>query len=267
MNNAIFRSNQLIFLGLIIPVTFLANFCLAQSAKDRVTIYLPDSVPLVFKYIPEGEFIMGSPEQEQGRDRDESPQQNHRIEEGFYLGMYEITQAQWLSVMHYNPAVFQQLPVHLNQPVENVSWQDCQFFLEKLNGLGIGVFRLPTEIEWEYACRAGTQTRFYWGDMQDWTVHRHAWANSRSMAMPHPVGEKPPNPWGLYDMSGNVWEWTATTFCPYGRPSATIDSLRIFRGGSWFDFAQSQRCANRHKHATSRGYTSIGLRIVMEAYE
>ncbi len=250
------------YLILLFPLSLAA-----QHTSSNLTIYLPDSIPLEFVLIPAGQYTMGSPEDEIGRDRDEAPQQRRQIEKAFYLGSYEVTQAQWLSVMHHNPAVFQQLPTHLKQPVENVSWQDCQVFLEKLNNLGIGTFRLPTEAEWEYACRAGSQTRFYWGDAEDWTVHRHAWANSRSMAMPHPVGEKPPNQWGLYDMSGNVWEWTATAFHPYGKPEDKMDNLRVFRGGSWFDFAPSQRCANRHKHGIQEKYTSIGLRIVMTVYE
>ncbi len=238
----------------------------AWGQEDRV-LYLPDSVALHVRFIPAGTFTMGSPEDEEGRDGDEGPRVERSIESGFYLGTYEVTQRQWLAVMHHNPAAFQQLPDHLNQPVERVSWAAAQRFLEKLNKLEIGTFRLPSEAEWEYACRAGTTSRFYWGAEGDWTVHQHAWANSRSFATTHPVGEKPANPWGLYDMAGNVWEWTSTPYQPYGGPGGGPDSLKVFRGGSWFDFAPAHRCANRHKHGPAGKYSAIGLRLVWEPHE
>ena len=240
--------------------------CSSEPAAQK-SIRLPGGQNMDFVYIPAGSFTMGSPEDELERHGDEGPLREVHISKGFYLGTYEVTQQQWLSVMHYNPAVFKHRPSHLQFPIESVSWSEVHLFLEQLNRMGLGHFRLPTEAEWEYACRAGTDTRFYWGEEENWTVHRNAWANSRSMAEIHPVGEKPPNPWGLYDMSGNVWEWTSDKYQPYDESRPPVDSLRVFRGGSWFDFENAVRCANRHKHGTVQGYPAIGLRLVYEPNE
>ena len=242
---------QLLSLGLIIPA----------YSQTTQSLWLPDSVEIQFTEIASGAFLMGSPVDEEGRDKDESPQRE--IELGsFWMGTFEVTQAQWLSVMGYNPAVFKQKVNHLSFPVEMVSWQECMIFIQKLNKLGMGTFRLPTEEEWEYACRAGTETHYYWGDFKgEWHVSKQAWINSRSMGTTHPVGSKPPNPWGLYDMAGNVWEWTSTTYGKYDGTTEN-DSLKVFRGGSWFDFAKSQRSANRHKHRLDEKYSTIGLRLV-----
>ncbi|MEM7659045.1 MAG: formylglycine-generating enzyme family protein [Bacteroidota bacterium] len=248
-------TNLLLWLGLLWPI-------MSPAASLRVS--LPGGDSLAFQWVLPGSFWMGSPEVELDRDGDESPQQEVEIEQGFYLGTFEVTQGQWQAVMGKNPAIFQQGADHLQRPVESVSWKDCQRFIDRLNQLGLGFFRLPTEAEWEYACRAGTKTRFYWGDDSTGSqVHQHAWANSRSMAITHPVGQKPPNPWGLYDMIGNVWEWCADPYARYGQAPRT-DSLRVFRGGSWYDFAKSQRSANRHKHGWNERYPAIGLRLVLE---
>ncbi len=237
-------------------------FTWAQSPVVSLPLSSGDS--LSFAYLPGGTLLMGSPETELGRDSDEAPRQEIRFQRGFYLGTYEITQAQWLAIMGTNPAIFQQSPDHLQHPIESVSWNDCQLFIERLNTLGIGFFRLPTEAEWEYACRAGTTSRYYWGDdSEGWQSHQYGWINSRSMATPHPVGQKKPNAWGLYDMSGNVWEWCSDTYAPYGQ-TPKHDSLKVFRGGSWYDFVKSQRSANRHKHGWNERFPAIGLRLVLE---
>lgn len=251
---------------------------------SMVTVYFPGELPVHFRLIPGGTFMMGSEPEEiigaagQEHERDESPMHKVTISNSFYMGVYEITQGQWQSVMGSNPAVFQHIENYrqeledpLLRPVEYVSWDDAQLFIERLNELGIGRFRLPTEAEWEYACRAGTDTRFYWGnDPGKWIINQYAWANSRSFASTHPVGEKKPNAWGLYDMSGNVWEWTSDWSAPYSDTNKTDPqgpeegTRKVFRGGSWFDFPESHRCANRHAHGTNRGYTAIGLRLVLE---
>lgn len=282
-------------------VSFLAAFVIlfsmwifqatGQSLPDQrtepdslVTLYLPGDIPMHFRLIPAGIFMMGSEPEEvigaQGQDheKDESPIRWITLSEDFYMGVFEVTQQQWMSVMGENPAVFQQTENyqqeqedHLQRPVESVSWSDCQLFIERLNSLGIGTFRLPTEAEWEYACRAGTTTRYYWGnDPRKYIINQYAWANSRSFASTHPVGLKRPNAWGLYDMSGNVWEWCSDGYAPYSEgpqtdPKGDEEAKRkVFRGGSWFDFPESHRCANRHAHGTEREYTAIGLRLVME---
>ncbi|RMG74760.1 MAG: formylglycine-generating enzyme family protein [Bacteroidetes bacterium] len=252
----------------ILPILLLTGVCslgLAQPAPDTLQIPLPGAPPLSFTRIPAGSFLMGSPEDEAGRDGDESPQREVTFSAAFYLGTFEVTQAQWLAVMGENPAQFQHTPQHLQHPVETVSWADCQEFIYRLQRLGLGLFRLPTEAEWEYACRASTTTRFYWGDdPEEWQSHQYGWINSRSHAATHVVGIKQPNPWGLYDMAGNVWEWCQDTYAPYDGSPARRDTLKVFRGGSWYDFIQSQRSANRHKHGLHERFPAIGLRLVLE---
>jgi formylglycine-generating enzyme required for sulfatase activity len=185
------------------------------------------------------------------------------------LGVHEVTQAQWSAVMGHNPAVFKRGSDAPQRPVESVSWLDCQQFIARLNALQRGIFRLPFEAEWEYAARAGTTTRFPWGDdAKDWETHSHAWANSRSYAISHPVGQKPPNAWGLHDMHGNVWEWCGDWYGPYSAGPArdpggpTEGRERVFRGGSWYDFPVSLRSANRHRHVPHGRYPAVGLRLV-----
>ena len=169
----------------------------SQPVTQNKLVELPGGISIEFVYISAGEFMMGSKQDETGRQSDESPVSKMRITKGFYLSKYEVTQKLWSLVMDDNPAVFRTLPDSENRPVESVSWDECQTFIGKLNNLSLGKFRLPTEAEWEYACRAGTITKYYWGDLisksgkSDFT-----WANSRSLAMTHPVGEKKPNSWG-----------------------------------------------------------------------
>jgi formylglycine-generating enzyme required for sulfatase activity len=236
------------------------------------TVELPGGVKLEVRWIAPGKYLRGSPEAEPGRDRDESPQHEVTLTRGFYLGTYEVTQEQWVAVMGANPSVFRQgKPEDARQrPVDSVSWQDTQRFLERLNALGLGKFRLPSEAEWEYAARAGTATPYYWtGDR----VHQNAWANSRSFATTQPAGKKPPNPWGLHDMAGNVWEWCSDWYGPYPNGAATDPAgpatgrERVFRGGSWYDFPVSLRSANRHRHAPDERYPAIGFRVAMEEGE
>ncbi len=254
---------------LVLPMALAASADVSPPDSVRV-IPVSDGVALKFKWIPPGRFMMGSPAEEPHRDGDEGPQHLVKISKGFYLGLYEVTQRQWEAMMGSNPAIFQQGNDNLDRPVESVSWNDVQKFIDLLNTKGFGNFRLPTEAEWEYACRAGTETPYYWPNPDDWIIHQYAWCNSRSFATPHPVGEKIPNPWGLYDMSGNVWEWCQDWYSPYtegmdtdpkGPPSGTE---KVFRGGSWFDFPNSQRSANRHRHGIDKGYTAIGFRLVLE---
>lgn len=244
---------------------------LAGAAPVERTVSVADGVELRFVRIAPGTFVRGSPPTEPGRDRDEGPAHAVTITRAFHLGVHEVTQAQWTAVMGSNPAVFRRGPDSPRRPVESVSWEDCQRFIARLNARGVGRFRLPTEAEWEYAARAGSTTRFPWGDdPKEYITHAHAWANSRSYAITHPVGEKPPNAWGLHDLHGNVWEWCSDWYGPYAEgpqrdptgPAAGRE--RVFRGGSWYDFPVSLRSANRHRHGPDGRYTAVGLRLVWE---
>lgn len=242
------------------------------SGNDQDTVVqINDTVAIQFKLINAGVFFQGSPPQEANRQADEGPRHPVEISEAFYLGTFEVTQEQWQAVMGYNPAIFSALPSSGRRPVESVSWKECQDFIAELNRLGQGTFRLPTEAEWEYACRAGSQTAYYWGeDMAANGQSDYAWANSRSMAMTQPAGQKKPNAWGLYDMAGNVWEWCSDWYGPYPSEKVTdpkgpaSGKMKVFRGGSWYDFFESHRSANRHKHAPDEKYTAIGFRLVLE---
>jgi len=258
----------------MLSVLLILVACDANSPKsgDNKKITLPDGTSMSFVYLPPGQFEMGSAADEQDRHGDEDPVRNVTISKGFYLGIYEVTQQQWFSIMKSNPSIFQQSEDHMLKPVDWVSWNDCQQFIAKLNELNLGIFRLPTEAEWEYACRAGTTSRYYWGeDVNDRDVYQYAWAFSRAEGKSRAVGTKKPNPWGLYDMSGNVWEWCSDWRGPY-IANDTIDpngpaegKRKIYRGGSWFNKPSTLRSANRHGHEPEVRGTNAGLRLVLES--
>ncbi|MBD3375624.1 SUMF1/EgtB/PvdO family nonheme iron enzyme [candidate division KSB1 bacterium] len=269
---------QVRFLGLF----SLMFFTIYSAALAQMMNTHQDTLPLKvlkidrdhclqFRQIPAGTFWMGSSKDEKNRDGDEGPLHKVTLSQPFYLCTHEMTQSLWTAIMGENPSTFRVLEGGGNYPVETVTWNECQEFISRLSSLVNGRFRLPTEAEWEYACRAGTQTPYYWDDSPgEWVINQYAWANSRSFAQPHPVGEKKPNAWGLYDMSGNVWEWCDDWFGPYLADPVTDPTgpdsgrLKIFRGGSWYDLPESHRSANRHKHQTDKGYPAIGLRLVWE---
>jgi len=159
-----------------------------------------------FIRIDPGIFLMGSPDTDETARDDERPQHRVRISQPFYLGKYPVTQSQWRAVMSDDPFGFFRGD---NYPVEGVSWDDTQAFIRELTAKNPGKnYRLPTEAEWEYACRAGTTTRYFFGD-ESGRVFDFAWGLANSGDQSQPVGRKEPNPWGLYDMLGNVNEWVA----------------------------------------------------------
>jgi len=208
---------------------------------------LGDGVGLDLVLIQPGSFMMGDPK----GDAEEQPVHKVTITKPFYLGKFEITQEQWNAVMGRNRSHFQGAKL----PVDRVSWNDCQAFVKKLNErfADSGVrFDLPTEAQWEYACRAGTTTRRAFGD-DPAKLGDHAWFEENADGKTHPVGEKKPNAWGLHDMQGNVWEWCAdwygenyyTQASPSDPTGPADGSARIIRGGSWSDGAPYCRSAYR----------------------
>ena len=227
----------------------------APEPKENIAVDLGGGVTLEFVLIRPGDFIMGSDKYEC-----ELPVHKVKISKPFYLGKYEVTQAQWEKVMGANPSTFK----GAKNPVESVTWDDCQSFLAKLREKAPGTdFRLPTEAQWEYACRAGTTTVYGFGDSEA-SLGEYAWYGGNSGLTTHPVGEKKSNAWGLYDMHGNVWEWCAD-WCDdtYSTDERGSGSLRVLRGGSWRNNATGCRSSYRRRlgPAFRNGY--IGLRLVV----
>ncbi len=252
----------------IIILTIYSGSLFGQEIK---TIDLPDGVSMDFIRIPKGSFMMGSDTDEQDRQKDEGPAHEVTISNDFYMGQVEVTQEQWITIMGGNPSVFHRYPASDQHPVDRVTWEDTQVFIAKLNDLNIGAFRLPTEAEWEYASRAGTQTRYSFGDDPKYQeLIEYAWFNSRSEGRSWPVRTKKSNPWGLYGMHGSVWEWCADWYGPYSKDAA-IDPVgpvsgenKVIRGGSWYNEPEALRSANRHRQPVDSRQTNNGFRLVME---
>ena len=237
----------------------------ASSSNQKTST---NSIGMEFVLIPVGEFKMGSPSGEGGRDDDEGPLHTVNIEKAYYLGKYEVTQKQWREVMGNNPSRFKGDDL----PVERVSWNDVQEFIEKLNEKeGTIKYRLPSEAEWEYAARAGTTTRYSFGDSES-RLGEYAWYDDNSGSKTHTVGQKKPNPWGLYDMHGNVWEWTQDWYHSDYKGAPTDGSAweigggsnRVFRGGSWDREAQACRLAYRNYFEAPYG-SYLGFRLLQES--
>jgi formylglycine-generating enzyme required for sulfatase activity len=228
---------------------------------------LGNGVTLPLVLIPPGEFDMGSPAGEDGRSDNE---RLHRvtIAEPFWIGQCEVTQEQWRAVMGDNPSNFK----GDKNPVENVSWDMCKDFVGRLNARGgKGRFALPTEAQWEWACRAGSSARFSFGD-RDGDLGEYAWYSSNSANATHPVGQKKPNAWGLYDLYGNVWEWLASPYSDRYDGSETRGADagvgdRVLRGGSWGYLPWTLRSADRNWNVPSYRYDRVGFRVVWRSQE
>jgi len=232
----------------------------------EISIPIDGYVQLSMRLKPAGKIIMGSRDYEAERYSNEGPLHEVTISKSFYIGTYEVTQAQWAAVMGTRPSIF---GYNADYPVETVSWDDCQIFLQKLNTMGLGTFRLPTEAEWEYTCRAGSTTRFSWGDDLDYAkLGEYAWYYANSSDTTHPVGQKKPNAWGLYDMYGNVWEWCSDWYGNYSAEGQTdpkgpaTGSSRVFRGGGWAIDLQHCRSAVRVKSIPAIKSYTVGFRLV-----
>jgi formylglycine-generating enzyme required for sulfatase activity len=241
-----------------------------EEKGKTMSVNVGGGIKMEFVWIPPGEFVMGSPVGERGRSDDEGPQHRVTISHGFWMGKYEVTQEQWAQVMGGHPSYFE----GAQRPVELVSWNDCQEFIQKLNAKfpmdGARKFSLPTEAEWEYACRAGTKERFYTGD-SDMEPDRIGWNTAISEGKTHPVGGKLPNAWGLYDTCGNVGEWCQDWYAkdyyagsPHSDPPGPLTgSERLVRGGSWFFSVQTCRSASRDGFVPDYRYSNLGCRLVV----
>ena len=257
----------------VIPSFGTDDSVLSAGSRRKLAI---NGVEFVFRWIPEGTFIMGSPHDEVGRSNDEV-QHEVKISQGFWALETEVTQGMWSLLMGVNPS---RSKSSKRLPVENVSWNDCQRYVEKLNALNLCPkgyeFALPTETQWEYACRAGTTTPFSLGAVLNdddancdgskpygAEVARAVWGATRI------VGSYQANPWGLYDMHGNVAEWTADWYGDYPKDETTDTrgpeqgSNRVYRGGSWSDGAASCRSACRASARVNARADGVGLRLVL----
>lgn len=265
-----FFSNRLLRLALCL----LGTVCLNQTATGQETKELRNSLDMKFVLLPKGTFTMGSPLTFDLRGVDEA-EHEVTISQDFYLGVTEVTQAQFAKVMGTNPSSFQGGPPNSKSdyPVEMVSWSDAAEFCKRLSELpeekAAGrVYRLPTEAEWEYACRAGAKTTYSFGDDPK-LLADHAWFGENSNERPHPVGKKQPNAWGLYDMQGNVWEWCADWYGDYPKDAVTDPTgpnegtLRILRGGGWKDTAAIARTARRGRITPDHTNVFLGLRVAL----
>ena len=234
-------------------------------AGDNWECDLGDGVKFEMVWVDEGEFMMGG-----DRYRSEGPIHRVQIPHGFWLGKYSVTQAQYKAVMGENPSKFKD-PDH---PVERVSWEDAQHFIgklqKKLSIEGV-VFRLPSEAEWEYSCRAGSTGDFCFGD-DEARLGDYGWYTDNSGRKTHPVGRKRPNAWGLYDMHGNVREWCEDEShdgydgAPTdGRAWLNGDGGRVCRGGAMDFYVECCRSAYRYSYAPSDQYDDLGFRLLRTA--
>ena len=247
-----------------IPDNNIDENCDGQTDESPSTT---DELGMEFVRIPADTFMMGSPTTELDRDDDEI-RHEVTLTQNFYMQTTEVTQGQWQAVMDENPSYFQNCG--LDCPVENVSWDDVQEFIARLNAQSTDgyTYRLPTEAEWEYACRAGTETRFYTGNSEA-DLDRAGWYRNNSDGQTHPVGQKEPNGFGLYDMHGNVWEWCSDWYGDYPTGSVTdpqgpsSGEDRVLRGGSWYNDGRRMRCAYRYGYDPAVRYDADrGLRLV-----
>ncbi|WP_406660389.1 formylglycine-generating enzyme family protein [Methanolobus sp. ZRKC3] len=230
-----------------------------------------NSIGMEFVSIPAGEFDMGSLEDEKNWYRNERPQHRVKIGKAFHIGKYAVKQKEWIEIMGFNPSRSK----GDDHPVDKVSWSDAQDFISKLNEKeGTDKYRLPSEAEWEYACRAQTSTRYSFGD-DDAELTEHAWYDVDESTGSSSSGQKKPNPWGLYDMHGNLWEWMQDRYHDSYEGAPTDGSaweeddsgkdIYVLRGGAWSTRAEGCRSASRYYYpADGRRSRRSGFRLLME---
>ena len=247
-----------------------------RELQKRTDVPIVNPVGMKLKYIPPGEFLMGSSGSEKGQDDDELPQHLVKLTKGFYIGVTEVTQGQWIKVMKNRPWSEQTSVKEADSyPATYVSWDDAVEFCKKLGEKERRIYRLPTEAEWEYACRAGTKTAYSCGDDDD-ALHEYAWFRSNTYdageKYAHPVAQKKPNPWGLYDMPGNVWEWCTDFYHSGSYPASQVTDPKgsptgerhVIRGGAWNFIAGDCRSAERGAAEPDSRNTCVGFRVLLE---
>ncbi|HNY26787.1 MAG TPA: formylglycine-generating enzyme family protein [Candidatus Sumerlaeota bacterium] len=250
--------NILILSILVLPLAGCNTW--KNGARGEV---LTNSIGMKFKLIPAGSFLMSSPDTEKDRQSNEGPVHKVTLSKPFYIGVHEVTIEQWRKVMGDDNPNVQDGP---KKPMIGISWHNAQEFVRKLSEMEKVTYRLPTEAEWEYACRAGTTTAYYWGESFD---AGYAWSQENGDLDTHNVGTRKPNAWGLYDMSGNVWEWCEDWYGPYAAEEQTdpkgpsSGQYRLMRGGSAYNASNRARSAARYDYGLPNARTlNLGVRIV-----
>jgi formylglycine-generating enzyme required for sulfatase activity len=258
----------------------VADYAKRAGIEDaQITLALDGNLTMKLTLIPAGKFLMGSPAGEKDREDEEGPPHEVTISKPFYVGVYTVTQAQWKAVM--GTTVAQQrdradkdsslFGVGDDHPMYFVSWEEAVDFCKRLSQKTGRAARLPAEAEWEYACRAGSKTRFSFGDDTEYEqLTEYVWYENNSDSKTHPVGRKKPNGWGLYDMHGNVWQWCSDWAGSYGKEAQTdptgpaSGSDRVLRGGSWNNNAHHCRSAIRQGRSPDYRIHFLGFRVVVE---
>ena len=257
-------SQTILLTSALLSVFGVSGLCAAE-APDKTH---KNGMGMEFVLIPAGTFQMGCSSEAEQCDAGEKPRHEVTISKPFYLGKYEVTQAQWEAVMGNNPSHYK----GADRPVELVSWDDVQEFIGKLNAKeGHIGYRLPTEAEWEYAARAGSAKAYGFGDDVG-QLGNYAWYRVNSGEETHPVGQKRPNAWGLHDMHGNVWEWVQDRYGEYSAGSAAdpadpagpqAGELRVLRGGAWDQTARRCRSASRIMGPPGARVGAVGFRLAL----
>jgi formylglycine-generating enzyme required for sulfatase activity/serine/threonine protein kinase len=246
-----------------------------RKAGEKITFKIPGEVKMAFAWCPPGVFLMGS--EHLAGSADEKPAHNVTLTKGFFIGVHPVTQSQWKAITGENPSKFK----GDNRPVEMVSWENCQDFCKKLTAQLKGrlTVRLPSEAEWEYACRAGTTSEYHFGDVINPDLANYdagySWNGSpkgKYRQETTDVGSFPANPWGLFDVHGNVWEWCEDWYGPYVAEKQTdpiqsqkhSEDRRVMRGGSWYNNPGRSRAAYRERKAPSACDSHYGFRVCFD---
>ncbi|MBR5550854.1 MAG: formylglycine-generating enzyme family protein [Muribaculaceae bacterium] len=243
--------------------TYVQRPSISSNQQSQVREIDVNGVKFKMIYVAGGTFTMGATAEQAGYENDETPAHQVTLSD-YFIGETEVTQELWYAVMGTNPSNFTRSS---RNPVENVSWHDCQAFIQKLNQLTGLRFRLPTEAEWEFAARGGNSSKGYKYSGSN-RIDDVAWYDGNSGSTTHEVATCYPNELGLYDMSGNVWEWCSDWYGGYSSMAQTdpsgvgSGSIRVFRGGGWNFYARYCRVAYRYYNTPDTRYYGLGLRLV-----
>jgi len=256
-------------LGVGVLMTCGVREAWAQDAAGKlktVSVDVGDDAKMTMVLVPAGKFKMGCLTTENGYEQHEGPRRQVTLTKGFYIGVYEVTQRQYEAVMGKNPSTTK----GDHHPVQWINWFDARKFCKKLSERTGKKYRLPTEAEWEYAARAGTDTPWFFGEGSK-DLGFYAWYKGNAQNVIHPVGKKKPNPWGLYDIYGNVSEWTYDGYLGRYKVEDTVDptgapvsSLKVRRGGSYVDPAKWCRSGRRRVEDYTVRLPQSGFRVVLE---